>query len=483
MRRINIRISAGILLILIIAICTVAYLKRHDDEQSNKSPQKQLTIKQMKEKEIILKTQNHLNQAYPYNQNQTAGRKTYFGVGRGYNLIMVQFESIQNFVVNSSIQGQEVTPVMNKLAAESLYFPYIFQQIGIGNTSDAEFISNTSIYPIGSNPMSSKFGNRKLSSMARLMKTKNYTTSTFHVNDVSYWDRDQLYPALGFDTYYDRPYFQQEKFNKFGASDEELYRVGVSKLKTLSTQRKKFYSQFVTVSSHSPFVIPKDRRRLQLPQKLSDSRLENYLVAINYADYALGTFIDGLKKEGLWDKSVFIVYGDHFGLHKKYHDPKEINEALGIPYHKQISTFNVPVIIHLPKQLSGKVINRTGGQVDILPTLANIMGIDLKSEGFTAFGHDLLNVGHNIVGMRYYLPTGSFFNDEILFVPGKEGFRDGAATSIKTLKSVKDITPYKFEYDYIMQWMKLSDRYVKQLPIRQDMKEMEPQKQTNPPLK
>ncbi|GIP26751.1 hypothetical protein J23TS9_18810 [Paenibacillus sp. J23TS9] len=392
-------------------------------------------------------------------------------MGRGYNLIMVQFESIQNFVLHSSIQGQEVTPVMNKLATESLYFPYIFQQIGIGNTSDAEFISNTSIYPIGSNPMSTKFGNRKLSSMARLMKTRNYTTSTFHVNDVSFWNRNQLYPALGFDTYYDRPYFQQEKFNKFGASDEELYRVGVSKLKALGTQRKKFYSQFITVSSHSPFVIPKDRRKLQLPQKLSDSRLENYLVAINYADYALGTFIDGLKKEGLWDKSVFIVYGDHFGLHKKYHDPKEINKALGIPYHKQISTFNVPVIIHLPEQLSGKVINRTGGQVDILPTVANIMGIDLKGEGFTAFGHDLLNVGHNIVGMRYYLPTGSFFNDDVLFVPGKNGFMDGKATSIKTFQSIKDIARYRLEYDYIIQWMNLSDKYTKQLPYREDYKQ------------
>lgn len=83
------------------------------------------------------------------------------------------------------------------------------------------------------------------------------------------------------------------------------------------------------------------------------------------------------------------------------------------------------------------------------------------------FGHDLCNIDHNVIGMRYYSPTGTFVNDDVLFVPGKKGFADGKATSIRTLEPVKDINRYKLEYDYIMQWMKLSDRYVKLLPERQ----------------
>ncbi|GGF85611.1 hypothetical protein GCM10010912_33650 [Paenibacillus albidus] len=394
------------------------------------------------------------------------GSRVCFGKGYGTHLIVVQLESFQNFLIHTSIQGQPLTPVINKLSAESLYFPHIFQQIGRGNTSDAEFISNTSIYPVGAVAMSKKYGDREFPSLARLMRQRGYVANTFHVNDVSFWDRNQMYPALGFDTFYDRRYFPHMKFSRFGASDEDLYRVGINKLKTLDKRQKNFYAQFVTASSHSPFTIPKNSKRLKLNETLKGGPLREYLTAVNYADYALGTFIDKLKETGLWDKSVLVVYGDHFGLNKKKFDAKKLSEALGIPYHKQISTFNVPLMIHLPGQLHGKIIKQTGGQVDILPTVANIMGIDLKAEAFTAFGQDLLNVDHNVVGMRYYLPTGSFFNNEVLFIPGEKGFADGTATSIRTLQRVEDIAPYKSDYDDIIQRMKSSDRYVKQLPIR-----------------
>ncbi|WP_379134196.1 LTA synthase family protein [Paenibacillus sp. sgz500958] len=409
-----------------------------------------------------------------WNQNHgvpfVIGRnRNYFAAGAGYNLIVVQLESFQNFVLNTSVDGQELTPVMNKLATEGLYFPYIFQQIGSGNTSDAEFMSNTSIYPVGASAMSTKYGNRELPSMAKLLHPRGYHADTFHVNDVSFWDRNLMYPALGFDSYYDKPYFPVAKFNRFGASDEALYRVGINKMKTLHKHHKKFYAQFITVSSHAPFSIPKQSRRLKLNPKLSGTPLGDYLTAVNYTDYALGTFMDKLKTTGLWDNSVVVFYGDHYGLHKKKFNPKKISETLGITYHKQISTFNVPLIIHIPGERQGVIVEQTGGQIDILPTLANIMGIDLKREGFTAFGQDLLNTSHNVIGMRYYMPTGTFFNNDILFIPGKNGFEDGKATSIRTLQNIEDITPFKSDYDYIKKWMKLSDKYVKQLPIRREV--------------
>ncbi|MDR0268137.1 LTA synthase family protein [Paenibacillus sp.] len=399
---------------------------------------------------------------------QKLERKSYFAAAKGYHLIMVQFESLQNFVLNTSIEKQQITPVLNALSKESLYFPHVFQQIGAGNTSDAEFLSNTSIYPFGASAMSHKYGNRKLSSLAKLMQGKGYVANTFHVNDVSFWNRDQLYPALGFDKYYDKQYFNGEKFNRFGPSDEELFHVGADKLQEMDQRHKKFYSQFVTASSHSPFIVPDDKKRLNLSQHLQKGKLGHYLTAINYSDYALGTFIERLKQNGLWDKSVLVVYGDHFGLNKKLHDPKKISQTLGIPYHKQLSTFNIPFIIHLPGQLHGQDVDRVGGQIDFLPTIANIMGIDLDAEGFKAFGHDLLNVKHNIIGIRYYLPTGAFFNDEVFFKPGKNGFEDGTATSIRTLQCMKDISKYKPDYDYIKKWMKASDRYVQRLPVRED---------------
>ncbi|MGF7046523.1 phosphoglycerol transferase MdoB-like AlkP superfamily enzyme [Paenibacillus sp. DS2015] len=407
-----------------------------------------------------------LQSTYPYNNNKstTTSQPEFFASAEEMNVIVVQLESFQNFTINLKVDQQEATPVLNKLAKESYYFPYVYQQIGQGNTSDAEFMSNTSIYPTGSEAMSVGFGNRELPSLPRLLQKYNYQSATFHINSVDFWSRNLLYPGLAFDNYYDKPFYTNDHFNDFGASDEELYRVGLEKLTEISATDKPFYAQFVTTSSHAPFVVPDEFLQMKIPTDLQGSQLGNYLSAINYTDYALGQLIEQLKEQGLWDNTVFVAYGDHFGIQPKETDAAEITAKLGIPYDNQISRFNIPLFIHVPNQ-KGQVVELTGGQLDIMPTISNLLGISLKKEQFTAFGRDLLNTDNNVFGMRYYLPTGSFFNNDVMFVPGK-GFEDGIATSLKTLQPVQDIIGYRDDYDYIRSLMKLSDDYVQLLPRR-----------------
>lgn len=405
-----------------------------------------------------------LQSTYSY-QDNNAATPAHFGSAKGMNLIIVQLEAFQNFPIHANLEQQEITPVLNMLAQESYYFPYFYQQIGQGNTSDAEFMSNTSIYPTGTVAMSTGFGNRELPSLPRLLREQQYKTATFHINDVTFWSRNLLYPGLGFEQYYDKPAYTNDHFNDFGASDEEMYRVGIEKIKEMSSDNKPFYAQFVTTSSHAPFVIPQDQRKLTLSKDMKGTQLGNYLEAVNYTDHALGTLIEQLKANGLWDNTMLVVYGDHFGINPKETDGAEITAKLGVPYDNQISRFNIPFLIHVPKQAKGEVVELTGGQLDIMPTISNLMGISLEEEQFTAFGHDLLNTDHNVFGMRYYLPTGSFFNNDVLFVPGA-GFDDGTATSLKTLQPVQDLSAYRKDYDYIMSLMKLSDKYVQLLPKR-----------------
>jgi phosphoglycerol transferase MdoB-like AlkP superfamily enzyme len=388
-----------------------------------------------------------------------------FGSQKGKNVIVVQMEAFQNFPIGLKIDGHEVTPNLNKLAGESYYFSRFFQQIGQGNTSDAEFMSNTSIYPTGTIPMSTGYGDRSLPSMPKLLQKLGYEADTFHVNDVSFWDRIKLYPAIGFNHYFDKPYYNNDNFNSFGASDEELYRVAEGKLKALHDQGKPFYAQLITVSSHYPFVIPKDRRQMTIPASLEGKQLGDYLLSINYTDYAIGKFIDQLKADGLWNNTIFVAYGDHFGLQPDDNDPKFVSDALGITYQQYVSKFNIPLFIHTPGQQDGKTIEQVGGQLDIMPTLANLLGISLKQQEFVHFGQNLLNITHNVFGMRYYLPTGSFFNDDVLYIPGKS-FDDGSAISLKTLKPVADFAKYRGDYDYVMRLMRMSDDYVKLLPKR-----------------
>ncbi|MBD3919732.1 LTA synthase family protein [Paenibacillus sp. PR3] len=413
---------------------------------------------------VTTATIKQLEETFTY-QSKKAGQPNLFGAAKGKNLIIVQMEAFQNFPIHLSLGGQELTPNLNKLADEGLYFPHVYQQIGQGNTSDAEFMSNTSIYPTGTIPMSTGYGDRVLPSLPRLLDKQGYETNTFHVNAVTFWDRIKLYPALNFDHYYDKPYYTNDHFNDFGASDEELYKVGIDKVSALADADTPFYAQFVTVSSHFPFTVPDKSKKITVPESMQGTQLGNYLTAINYTDYAVGTLIDRLKQEGLWDNSVVVFYGDHFGLQPQDNDPEWVSSQLDITYDSKISRFNIPLIIHVPGMEEGQVVDQSGGQLDILPTIANLMGISLQDEQFTAFGHDLMNIDHNVFGIRYYLPTGSFINDDILFVPGK-GFDDGTATSLRTLKPVKDITPYKADYDYVMNLMRLSDEYVELLPKR-----------------
>ncbi|WP_145048361.1 LTA synthase family protein [Paenibacillus xylanexedens] len=411
---------------------------------------------------------NQLVSQYPYQDKTSQGspvKAKYFGEAKGSNLIVLQLESFQNFPIHASLGGQVLTPVLNELASESYYFPHFFQQIGQGNTSDAEFMSNTSIYPTGVVPMSAGYSDRDLPSLPKLLRERGYQSETFHGNDVTFWNRNKMYPAIGFDRYFDKPSFKNDRFNDFGPSDEELYRVGVEKMTVHQAANELFYAQFITASSHSPFKVPADRARITVPETITNTLLHDYLQAINYTDYAVGQLINELKASGLWDNTTLVIYGDHFGLPANDEITKQIQDNLNVPYDGNVSRFNIPLIIHTPQQSKGQVVEQPGGQLDIMPTVLNLMGVSLQEEQFTAFGHDLLNMDHNAFGIRYYLPTGSFVNNEIMFVPGA-GFDDGKAYSIKTYEPVTDLEPYRADYEHVLSLMKLSDEYVKLLPKR-----------------
>ena len=119
-----------------------------------------------------------------------------------------------------------------------MYFPKVYQQIGPGNTSDAEFIFNTSLYSAPYTATSETFGNRAIPSLPKLLKASDYTSLTFHANDVSFWSRDQLYPALGFDQYYDTEFFGNEDVIGIGPSDEYVYQKALPELKQLHEKSK-----------------------------------------------------------------------------------------------------------------------------------------------------------------------------------------------------------------------------------------------------
>lgn len=389
----------------------------------------------------------------------------HFGVAKGRNLILVQLESFQNFALHLSIDGEEITPTMNALADTSFYFPNLYQQIGAGNTSDAEFLANTSLYPVGSLPTSEAAGDKEIPSLPRLLNEEGYMTATFHAHTIEYWNRDELYPALGFEKYYDISYFEETDWIGFGPSDEVFY-DGVIELLTKDEVTEPFYAHVLSLTSHSPFTLPADKIKIDLPKMYDDTFVGDYLQSIHYADYALGQFVRQLKEAGLWEQSMIAVYGDHSGAHGKLltkEDEELLEHMLGHPYTLP-ERFNVPFIIHIPGVTDGEQVERIGGQIDMMPTLAALLGLSLDDHLY--FGQNLLQpYEHNLLGMRYYMPAGSYINEELLYSPATPKVHE----RIFDLQTRERLAKDEIETDMQGNVLKLlywSDAYIEQLPVR-----------------
>ncbi|WP_137792012.1 LTA synthase family protein [Bacillus sp. E(2018)] len=389
--------------------------------------------------------------------------RDYFGEAKGRNLILIQFESMQDFPIGLKIDGKEVTPNMNKLINKSFYFNNLYQQTGAGNTSDAEFIANTSYYPAGMVATSTFFESKAFPSMPKLLQKEGYETFTLHADKVEFWNRVELYPSLGFNKYYELDFFGKEDLIGLGPSDEVMFNKGMPLLTELKEKNKPFYAHFISMTSHHPYEIPPEKDVFELPEKYKGSIVGKYIQAISYNDMVLGNFIEQLKVEGLWENSVLAFYGDHMGMHHtmfKENDPALLKELLGHEYTK-IDRFNVPFVVTAPGITDkGKTSDQLAGQLDMMPTLANLLGISLNN--YVHFGQDLLNHKENLIGMRYYMPAGSFFNEEVVFQPEKS-FDDGEALILETAKKVPH-APYKEDYDRILKLLSLSDQYLKSLP-------------------
>ena len=125
----------------------------------------------------------------------------YRGIAEGRNVITIQVEALQNFVLNLEYNGQVITPNLNALLTQdTLYFDNYYYQIGGGNTADAEFAVNNSLYAPVDEAAYSRYADNDFYSMAKLLKDNGFTSATaFHGYVNTFWNRNVAYPGQGFD--------------------------------------------------------------------------------------------------------------------------------------------------------------------------------------------------------------------------------------------------------------------------------------------
>ncbi|WP_226673959.1 LTA synthase family protein [Rossellomorea aquimaris] len=365
-----------------------------------------------------------------------------FGVAEGKNLILVSMESTQNFVINQKVNGEEITPFLNSLIKDSLYFSNIYDQTAQGKTSDAEFMIDTGLYPLSSGSAFVRKPDNTYRSLPHILKEKeDYFAAVFHGNDRTFWNRESMYKALGYDRYFSKRDYNvtEENSVNYGIKDIPFFEQTTSLLEKIP---KPFYTRLITLTNHFPFLLEEGDQFIDQADTKEDV-VNRYVTTVRYEDEAIKALFENLKANGLYDDTVVVLYGDHYGISEKYE--QGVFELLGqkdTPVnHAKLQ--QVPLIIHVPGK-EGKTIETNGGEIDIRATVLHLLGIGSKDT--LSFSHSLFTRDEN---HPVIFRDGDFITKEYIF-------QDNVCYSKKSEKSVSESRCEPFK-ELVRKELRMSD--------------------------
>jgi len=376
---------------------------------------------------------------YTENTREKSNNK-YTNIFKGKNLLMIHAESIQNFLLNTKINGIEVTPNLNKLAHEGLYFSNFYSQESVGTSSDSEFTLNTSLMPASSGTVFVSYWDREYVTTPKLLKEKGYYTFSMHGNNPTFWNRNNMHKKMGYDRFYAyEDDFVIDESIGLGLSDKSFFRQAVPKIKEIADNYGNFYGTLIMLTNHTPWTDIENYNNFDVSCKfineqgeqesapyLEGTAMGNYIKSVNYADEAIGQLIEDLDKEGLLENTVIVIYGDHDAKLKKteyaryynynpYTDSiidEEDPDYIGMDFYAYELNREVPFIIWSKNTKFETEITEVMGMYDVLPTLGNMF--DFYSP--YALGHDIFSIDENVV----IYPDGNWLTNKMYYNSQKE---------------------------------------------------------------
>lgn len=376
--------------------------------------------------ELEAEDKNQIDKFYASKENLPDNE--YAGLLEGKNLLVIQVESLESFIIGKEVNGQKITPVMDDLISKGLYFPNIYEQVNEGTSSDADLMINTSMFPVRRGSTFFRYPGNTYNSLPNLLEEKNYSTIAIHPDKGSFWNYVNGLTGIGFDKFVDFFSFDENsEIMGLGLSDESYFTQVVPMIKEL---KEPYYAFTVTLTSHGPFdSIPEEKKVLGLDEELDKNEMGGYFESIKYTDTQIGEFLKKLDSEGLLDNTVVVIEGDHTGVHKYYNSSIE-KLSNKEDWYLDNGHHTVPFIIWSKDMTEGKTFDVKGGQVDIMPTLLYLLGVENEKYINTALGRNLLNTNKSFAALTNLDVVGDNLTEE-----EKEMYKNIMLLSDKMIRS------------------------------------------------
>ncbi len=374
---------------------------------------------------------NKINAYKPINEEELAiiektnqandNTNEYTGIFKDKNIIVLQMEALQGFLVNQTFNNTEIMPNLNKLIKNnSIYSSNFYFETAGGNTVDSELLANTSMFPTYQGSAYYLYPNNTYISMPHILKDIDYKSNSFHVYEGTFWNRIIMHNTLGFEKFYNIKDFEfgEEDIIGWTLNDEKFLKDSLDK--TLeAVGLEKFYSYMIMLSSHYPyegfyngdFTWSLGRTEGEVPI------FERYLNSAKYVDYAIGQFIDYLKEKEVYEDTVLVIIGDHAGLFND--ERKDVLTMLNLEESNEqyAKLETVPLIIHNPSLKESVTTSKVVGQKDLMATLCNLIDINIPY----TFSRDILDDEYEGVAIKRH---GNVYTNDFIFLQDENKFYD-----------------------------------------------------------
>ncbi|AXQ79749.1 LTA synthase family protein [Streptococcus chenjunshii] len=378
----------------------------------------------------------------------------YYGIAKNRNVIMLHLESFQQFLIDYKLNvngsEHEVTPFINSLyhSQSTISFSNFFHQVKAGKTSDAETMMETSLFGLNTGSYMVNYGgdNTAYAAPSILAQNGDYTSAVFHGNVGSFWNRNNTYKQWGYNYFFDSASFSEQTKNnsfQYGLNDKYMF---ADSIKYLEQLQQPFYAKYITVSNHYPYTSlagESDEEGFPLADT-GDETINGYFATANYLDASVEAFFKYLQAAGIYDNSIIVLYGDHYGISNSR------NTSLASLLGKDPETWTeydnamlqrVPYMIHIPGYNQGFISDTYGGEIDSLPTLLHLLGIDTSQ--YIQLGQDLLSPDNDqIVSLRtsgYYItPEYTSYSGRTYFTQSGEEITNPDEGTAEKLKEIRD---------------------------------------------